>query len=77
MAVSFPKPRWEICRSPSGKAWAVFDHERQECVASCHETTLHAATVCAAALNAEHQRWLTDKFYERATAASEAYEAVL
>lgn len=64
--ISFPRPRYEVRRSVSApEDHGVFDTDRAEYVFGCEATTLRAATLAAAALNREYQRWLTERFYER------------
>ena len=65
--MTFPKPRYEARPGAYG-CWFIWDTERDAAILDTHSHRELSAQAQAAVLNAEYQRWLTARFYDRAVA---------
>jgi hypothetical protein len=67
--ISFPKPRYEVrAQGDAGMFYVVWDTVRGYAVYESGSRFERDAQRAAAILNREYQRWLTDRFYDRAGA---------
>lgn len=62
----FPEPRYEV--RPIGMRHVAFDASRGVAVLDSESSFEREVARTVAALNREYQRWLTDRFYDRAVA---------
>lgn len=66
--ISFPKPRYEVRQmgQRAEKQWCAWDTVRLCFVYGAETAYQREAERTVVALNREYQRWLTDRFYDRA-----------